>query len=92
MTKERRSLSEVLREGLPAAPANGERVIGDDVTKGLCLRLRAGVAPTWIYRRRVDGKLIKRTLARFEAMSLDQCPFSASANLSLDPCSVHIAI
>ena len=79
MTKERRSLSEVLREGLPAAPANGERVIGDDVTKGLCLRLRAGVAPTWIYRRRVDGKLIKRTLARFEAMSLDQARAAAEA-------------
>ena len=69
----------MLQNGPPAAPAIGERVIGDDVTKGLCLRLRAGAAPTWIYRRRVDGKLIKRTLARFEAMSLDQARAAAEA-------------
>ena len=69
----------MLREGLPATPAIGERLIGDDVARGLYLRLRAGAAPTWIYRRRVDGKLIKRTLARFEAMGLDQARVAAEA-------------
>jgi integrase len=37
-------------------------VLWDHVTTGLGLRLRAGSPSTWIYRRRAEGKLIKRTL------------------------------
>jgi hypothetical protein len=73
MSDDRRSLEQMLQDGLPPAPAIGERVLWDDEVRGLGLRLRPPMFPTWIYRRRVEGRLVKRTLARAEAMSLDQC-------------------
>ena len=77
MTNERRPLDEVLQGGMPAAPTFGEQVLWDHVTTGLGLRLRSGSPSTWIYRRRVEGKLIKQTLARAEAMNLEQARTAA---------------
>ncbi|MEM8948917.1 MAG: tyrosine-type recombinase/integrase [Pseudomonadota bacterium] len=77
MTNDRRPLDEILREGTPAAPAIGERVLWDHVRRGLGLRLRAGSPSTWIYRRYVEGRLVKQTLARVDTMSLDQARAAA---------------
>ena len=79
MSDDRQSLDQMLQDGLPAAPAIGERVLWDDKVRGLGLRLRSGVSPTWIYRRRVEGRLVKRTLAQADAMSLDQARAAAVA-------------
>ena len=72
MSDDRQSPEQILQDGLPAAPAIGERVLWDDDVRGLGLRHRPAMSPTCIYRRRVDGRLVKRTLARTEAMSLGQ--------------------
>ena len=77
MKNDRQRLEEVLRNGVPMAPAIGERVLWDHVVVGLGLRLRAGSPATWIYRRRVEGRLVKRTIAQIEAMSLDQARAAA---------------
>jgi len=77
MMNDRRALDEVLQDGVPVTPAIGERVLWDHVVVGLGLRLRAGSPATWIYRRRVEGRLIKRTLAQIEAMSLGQARAAA---------------
>ena len=79
MSDDRQSLDQMLQDGLPPAPAIGERVLWDDEVRGLGLRLRQGMSPTWIYRQRVEGRLVKRTLARAEAMSLDEARAAGAA-------------
>lgn len=79
MKNDRRPLDEVLREGAPKAPAIGERVLWDDVVRGLGLRLRAGSPSTWIYRWRIDGRWVKQTLGPGEAMRLDEARAAAEA-------------
>ena len=79
MSDDRQSLEQMLQDGLPPAPAIGERVLWDDEVRGLGLRLRQGMSPTWIYRRRGEGRLVKRTLAQADAMSLDQARAAAVA-------------
>lgn len=77
MTNDRRPLDEVLQDGVPTAPAIGERVLWDHVVVGLGLRLSAGSPSTWIYRHRAEGRVVKRTLARIEVMNLDQARTAA---------------
>lgn len=72
MTRKRQSLDEICRDALPEAPAIGEQVIWDDAVTGLGLRLRAGSPATWIYRRKIKGRMVKRTLARKDALTIDQ--------------------
>ena len=93
MTNERRPLDEVLQDGMPTAPTFGERVLWDHVTTGLGVRLRSGSPSTWIYRRRIEGKLIKRTLAQVETMSLQQARAAAeTVAVALSPGQSRVSL
>ena len=93
MNDDRRSLEQILQDGLPPAPGIGERVLWGNEVRGLGLRLRPAMSPTWIYRRWVDGRLVKRTLARAEAMSLDQALSVVAALGSADtPSRVEVSL
>lgn len=78
---------------MPAVPTFGEQVHWDHVTTGLGLRLRAGSPSIWIYRRRLEGKLIKQTLARADAMNLDQARAAAeTVAVALSPGLAKISL
>ncbi|MGI9506965.1 MAG: hypothetical protein ACR2RE_28320 [Geminicoccaceae bacterium] len=61
-----------------------ERVIWDKVVVGLGLRLRSVAQPVWIVQRRINGRLIKRTLGRPPTMSLVEARDAANAPIDLE--------
>ena len=79
MTTKERTLEEYLSTGRLPVLNRGERVIWDDRVAGLGLRLRADGAPVWIRRQRVNGRIVKRSLGRLDAMGIETARRAAVA-------------
>lgn len=60
-----------------------ECVIWDEKVLGLGLRLRSSSKPTWIVQRKIDGRSIKRTLGRVDALGLDDARAAAKRPIDL---------
>ena len=79
MTTKEPTLEDYVSTGRLPVLKRGERVIWDDRVAGLGLRLRADGAPVWIRRQRVNGRTVKRSLGRLDAMGIETARRAAVA-------------
>lgn len=84
MTTKEPTLEDYVSTGQLPVLNRGEWVIWDDRVARLGLRLRADGAPVWIRRRRVNGRIVKRSLGPLDAMGIEAARGAAVAMFDHD--------